>query len=70
MGLMDKAKDKATEFLNSDEGKQKADEALDTAADKAKEHVGEENADKVDAVRDKVGERLNQGEPEAEDKPE
>ena len=63
MGLMDKAKDKATEFLNSDEGKQKADEALDTAADKAKEHVGEENADKV-------GERLNQGEPEAEDKPE
>ncbi|MDK6258864.1 MULTISPECIES: antitoxin [Corynebacterium] len=66
MGIFDKAKGKAEEFLNSDEGKQKANDALDTAADKAKDRFGEDNADKIDTVRDKIGERLGGDQPEGE----
>ncbi|WP_448853366.1 Rv0909 family putative TA system antitoxin [Corynebacterium frankenforstense] len=66
MGIFDKAKGKVEEFLNSDEGKQKANDALDIAADKAKDRFGEDNADKIDAARDKIGERLGGDQPEGE----
>lgn len=58
MGIFDEAKNKATEFLNSDAGEQKSDELLDKAADAAKGLLGEDKADQINKVRDAVDERI------------
>ncbi|GAB3596354.1 hypothetical protein CFAEC_04295 [Corynebacterium faecale] len=61
MGILDNAKNKANEFLNSDSGERKSDELLDKAADAAKRKLGADKADKVDRVRDAIDERIGGG---------
>lgn len=54
MGLLDKAKD----FLNSDQGKEKAGEALDKAEEAATQKFGDDKSDAVHKVREQVDQRL------------
>lgn len=54
MGIMDKAKD----FLNSDQGKEKTGEALDKAEQAATDKFGQENADKIGKVREQADKQL------------
>lgn len=54
MGIVDKAKD----ALNSDKGEKASDAVLDKAADAAKQRFGEDNADKIDKVRDAADRKL------------
>ena len=61
MGIFDNAKNKATEFLNTDKGEQQSDALLDRAADAAKQKLGADKADKVDRVRDAIDERIGGG---------
>lgn len=62
MGLMDKAK----EFLNSEKGEQVTDQALDRAEQAAKDKLGEDKADQIHQVRDKIDEQVGGGEPQPE----
>lgn len=61
MGIMDKAKD----ALNSDKGRDAANQGLDKAEDAANQKFGEEHADKVSGARDKAEEQLGLNNDEA-----
>lgn len=58
MGIFDNAKNKATEFLNTDKGEQQSDALLDRAADAAKARLGEGKSDHIDRVRETLDERV------------
>ncbi|BAC17846.1 hypothetical protein HMPREF0290_1424 [Corynebacterium efficiens YS-314] len=58
MGILDNAKKKASELLNSESGESRTDALLDKAADAAKRTLGEDKAAKIDQVRDKIDERI------------
>ena len=58
MGIFDSAKDKATEFLNSEAGEQKSDEFLDKASDAAAGRFGEDKSEHINRVRDLADDRL------------
>ncbi|GAA1475139.1 antitoxin [Corynebacterium felinum] len=50
--------DKAKELLNSEKGEQISDAVLDKAADLAKDKLGADKADKIEAVRKAADEKL------------
>lgn len=58
MGILDNAKKKASELLNSESGESRTDALLDKAADAAKRTLGEDKAATIDQVRDKIDERI------------
>ena len=58
MGILDNAKNKASELLNSGSGESRTDALLDKAADAAKRTLGEDKAATIDQVRDKIDERI------------
>ncbi|WPF66869.1 MULTISPECIES: antitoxin [unclassified Corynebacterium] len=58
MGFLDEAKQKATEFLNSDKAEEQTDQVLDKAADFAKDKLGEDKADQVDKVRNAIDDKI------------
>lgn len=58
MGILDNAKNKASELLNSGSGESRTDALLDKVADAAKRTLGEDKAAKIDQVRDKIDERI------------
>lgn len=60
MGIFDSAKDKANEFLSSEE---KTDDLLDKAAEKARGLLGEDKAEQIDKVRDSIDERIGGEDP-------
>ncbi len=73
MGLFDKAKQKAQEFANSDQGKEKVDGLLDQAEQTATDKLGEDKSDQVKKVRDGIEGQLgnnDQGGEEPEQNPE
>lgn len=58
MGILDNAKKKASELLNSESGESRTDALLDKAADAAKRTLGADKAATIDQVRDKIDERI------------
>ncbi|MCU1668125.1 MAG: antitoxin [Blastococcus sp.] len=52
--------DKAKEFLDSEQGEQRSDQALDKAADFADEKTGNKYDQQIDKGRDVADERLGQ----------
>ena len=58
MGILDNAKKKASELLNSESGESRTDALLDKAADAAKRTLGADKAATSDQVRDKIDERI------------
>lgn len=67
MGILDNAKNKANEFLNSESGERKSDELLDKAADAAKRKLGADKAAKVDRVRDAIDDRIGNDRAQTQD---
>ncbi len=57
MGKMDELKNKAREALT--EHRDKIEDGMDTAADKAKEKAGDEHSGKIDSVLDKGRDALD-----------
>ncbi|HHU67682.1 Rv0909 family putative TA system antitoxin [Corynebacterium sp.] len=63
MSIFDKAKNKADEFLKSEEGERRSDEFLDKAAQHATDRFGEDKAEHIRKVRDAVDERIGTDQP-------
>ena len=53
--------DKAKEFVDSEQGEQRSDQALDKAAEFADEKTGNKYDQQIDKGRDVADERLGQG---------
>ena len=58
MGIMDNAKGKANEFLNSEKGEQKSDELLDKGTQRATDRLGEDKTEHIQKARDAADDRI------------
>lgn len=61
MGIMDGAKGKANDYLNSDQGKEKSGEFLDKAEQQANDRLGEGKEEHVSKARDTAEKRISSG---------
>lgn len=72
MSIFENAKNKATEYLNSEEGERRSDELLDKAAEHATNRLGEDKAEHIQKARDAADDHLgvpNETDAEASDDP-
>ncbi|WIM71027.1 antitoxin [Corynebacterium suedekumii] len=58
MGIMDNAKGKANEFLNSEKGEQKTDDLMDKGAQHATDRLGEDKAEHIQKARDAADDHI------------
>lgn len=67
MGIMDGAKGKASDYLNSDQGEEKSGEFLDKAEEQANDRLGEGKEEHVSKARGTVEERIGNGDDKKND---
>ena len=66
MSIFENAKDKANDYLKSEEGERRTDEFLDDAQRRATDRFGEGKADHIQKARDAVDDRIGSNRPNAE----
>lgn len=58
MSIFENAKNKANDYLSSEQGEQKSDELLDKAAQHVTDRLGEDKAEHIQKVRDAADDHL------------
>jgi len=66
MSIFENAKNKANDYLKSEEGERRTDEFLDDAQRRATDRFGEDKADHIQKARDAVDDRIGSNRPNAE----
>ncbi|MDO5512808.1 Rv0909 family putative TA system antitoxin [Corynebacterium sp.] len=69
MSIFDNAKNKANDYLKSEQGERKTDELLDNAQQRATDRFGEDKADHIQKARDLADDRLGGRNEAADDEP-